>query len=188
MKILAAILIIVCLVLGGSLWSRQTDYVNAKSQLADEFGNLITFNSNIEGRVVKPQTGEIVAATTMNLRGERKLTEPEAAEASLARAGEAMSDYLIGQIVSRHEGLLCHTLAVSNVKTRGQADLIVGELRTLEGVRNASLLEYSANVARIEVDLTPEANEVFPDRVNRLRDVHLKVIRSLRSDTVARVY
>lgn len=161
--------------------------INAKSQIADEFGGLITFNTNIEGRVVKAQTGEILASRTMNHRGERKTTAPEAAEASLSEAGAAISDYLIGRIVKRYSGLLAHTLSVKNVKSRGQADLIVGELRTLSGVKGASLLEYALATAQIEVELTPEANEVFPESVNRLRDVNLKVIRSLQSDTVARV-
>ncbi len=162
--------------------------INAKSQLADKFGNLVTFNTNIEGRVVKAETGEIVAAKTMELRGDRKLTEPEAGEVSLAKAGREMGDYLIGQIVNRYEGLISHTLMVSGVKSRGQADLIVRELRTCKSVKSASLLEYDWETARIEVELTPTANEFFPECVNRLQDVHLKVVRSLRCDTVARVY
>lgn len=162
--------------------------VNAKSQFADKFGNLITYNTMIEGRVTKAQTGEIVAAKTMNLRGERKLTEPEAAEASLAQAGEAISDYLIDQVINRYSGLLSHTLRVTNVKSRGQADLIARELRTVPGVKSVSLVEYSPHVAQLEVELTPEANESFPEQVNRLRETHLKVIHSLQMDTVARVY
>ncbi len=50
------------------------------------------------------------------------------------------------------------------------------------------MLEYSWDVARIEAELTPEANEAFPEYVNRLQDVRVKIIRSLPGDTVARVY
>ena len=113
--------------------------------------------------------------------------EPEAAEASLAESGAAISDYLIDQIVNRYSGLLAHTLSVRDIKSRGQADLIVRELRTIIGVKSASLLQYAFGTAEIEVELTPEANEVFPESVNRLRDVNLKVIRSLQSDTVASI-
>jgi len=175
------------LIIGRSSQADLVVQVTAHAREGDRAGNFITFTAEADATAFKSYAGETVAQHHVTVRGERKLSEQEAAHAALEQAGTEAAAGLIESITSRYEGMLAHELIVSNVRSRGQVDVIRHELLSKPDIKGVSVLEYADEVCAFELELSPEAKGKIDEYVNRLKDQRLKVTQSLPQATFATV-
>lgn len=134
------------------------DYVivgSAFSNFAGEVvagGGLLSSRASIEAKVLKVDTGEIIASNTFEAAGV-DITRDVAAKKALAKAGEKVADYLIKELfnyAADTEKPL--RIVVKRVTSFGKVNALQSELKATHGVKAVYMRNYKNGMAEIDIN------------------------------------
>lgn len=161
--------------------------ISTEADLADKFGNFYVYQVTARGKVIKAITGELLIEREVQLRGTRELSQGEARKSACKASAKELADKLVGDLVDRYGKCISHRIIVGSVTTQGQVDLLRRNLAGIPGVKSVRMLEFNRPFVTFEVELTPEANASLPEKINRMEDMHVTVVKSSGSETLALV-
>ncbi|SDM86953.1 hypothetical protein SAMN04488502_10861 [Dendrosporobacter quercicolus] len=139
--------------------SYNVDYLlvgEAFSEYAGNIGNsgMHSCRARVEAKLIKADTGEIVAAQGFHAGG-ADITEFTAAKKALNNAGELMGDYMIEKLLayagSTETGI---QLTVFHATSFSKISLLIKELEHIKGVKKAYIRDYNNGTAKIDLDYT----------------------------------
>jgi len=117
-------------------------------------GGLISCRASVEARLIRADTGQIVATNVIPASGV-DVEEHLAAQKALGNAGGKMGDYMVEQLMkfggNMEKNIKLTVTGITNFKKVSEAE---NSLRGLKGVKNVYTRDYSSGVAVFELDAT----------------------------------
>lgn len=145
---------------------------------------IISCRARVEARILKVDTGEIIAANGFQLGGV-DITESAAAKAALNNAGEALGDYLVEQLMnyagSPDQGL---QLVIKGVPSFSQISILERNLQALRGMGEIYTRDYNTGIATIDLNYSGSAKGLAAALEN-LPDISLEVTEITNSTVEA---
>lgn len=134
------------------------DYVvvgSAFSNFAGEVvagGGVLSARASIEAKVMKVDTGEIVASNTFEAAGV-DITRDIAAKKALAKAGEKVADYLIKELLNyAADTEKPLRIVVTRIPSFTKLNALQSELKATQGVKAVYLRNYKSGMAEIDIN------------------------------------
>jgi len=120
----------------------------------DNLGGLKSCRARVEARLIRADTGQIVATNGIHAGGV-DITVATAAKKALSNAGEKMGDYMVEQLMKFGGNMEKNIkLTVTGITSFLKVSEAEKSLRGLKGVKNVYTRDYSGGVAVFELDAT----------------------------------
>jgi hypothetical protein len=158
--------------------SAQLDLVIVGSGTSQYVGNLYdsgvrSSRAHIDARVLKVDTGEIIAAKGYDASGV-DITPLAAAQKALTATGEQLGDYMVQQLMqyaSDPDKPLTITVRCSGFQ---KLNLLQNGLKSVSGVKSVFLRSYSGGIAQIDVTYTG-APKALADAMQNIEGISVDI-------------
>lgn len=168
-------------------------YLSATTECQDRFGQFLSYKTVIDYTLLIPVKGDIVATGRIEgVNEDRKLSDQEAASASLRDIGKKAAEEAIRKLAERYDRAASYTVYVFGVKEQREVDALVSELGTISGVRDARALRFEnvdeksdKKACLIGLTIAPDARPAISVAVQRLKNIDLQVVEADLYNAVA---
>lgn len=161
-----------------SFASRQClDYLvvgEAFSSYNSNLYGLISCSARLDARLIKADTGEVIATTSLTGMGVHS-SESMAAKLALNEAGEKMGDYLVQQLMAfasnPEKGV---QLVVKGITSYTKISILENELKQIRGVKSVYVRGYNGGIATIDINYT-YAPKTLANELEKLSSINLNI-------------
>ena len=138
--------------------TQQLDFVIVGEATSDSVGDLYdsgikSSRAHIDAKVLKVDTGEIIAAQGFDASGV-DITPLVAAKKALGAAGQQVGDYMVQQLMQYASDPDKPVTITIKQASFNKLNLIQNSLKQISGVKSVFLRSYSAGIAQIDVTYT----------------------------------
>jgi len=131
-------------------------------------GGMFSCRARLEAKIIRTDNARIIAANGVHAGGV-DLTENTSAKVALNNAGEMMGDYMVKQLLSVGSATASGVnLTVTGVLSYAKVSEFEKALRTLKGVDNVRINEYSSTIATIDIT-TSLSVQSLADQIRNLK-------------------
>lgn len=152
--------------------------VTAASKRKDDFGGLKLHEAEIELRVTKPVSGEVIAAKTFTAKSpKRSDNDADAARSALTAVREELQKYFADRVIAATEGLVECRMFLQNVEGRHVTDQLIKSLVKRNGVHKVELkqLEDEERLAVLMIRCDLKAKDHLAEDLEHVDGVAMKV-------------
>lgn len=135
---------------------------------------LISCGARLEAKIIKADTGEVIATNGLYGTGVHS-SEFIAAKLALTEAGEKMGDYMVQRLMAfagnPEKGV---QLVVRGVTSYAKVSLLENELKQVRGVKNVYVRSYGGGIVTIDINYT-YAPKNLANELERLSGITLNI-------------
>lgn len=135
---------------------------------------LVSCGARLEAKIIKADTGEIIATNGLYGTGVHS-SEFIAAKMALTDAGEKMGDYMVQQLMAfasnPEKGV---QLTVKGITSYNKISILENELKQLRGVKNIYVRGYNGGIVTIDINYT-YAPKTLAGELEKLSGINLSI-------------
>lgn len=147
---------------------------------------LVSCSARLEAKIIKADTGEVVATHGLYGTGVHS-SEFIAAKMALNEAGEKMGDYLAEQLMAfasnPEKGV---QLVIKGITSYSKISTLVKELTQLRGVKNVYIRSYNGGIVTIDINYT-YAPKTLATELEKLSGINLSITDTANSSIQAEI-
>lgn len=157
--------------------SQGLDYLvvgEAFSSYNSNLHGLISCSARLEAKLIKADTGEVIATNGVYGTGVHS-SEFIAAKLALNEAGEKMGEYMVQQLMAfasnPEKGV---QLVVKGITSYTKISILENELKQIRGVKNVYVRGYNGGIATIDINYT-FAPKTLASELEKLSSINLSI-------------